>query len=263
MAGDLNLKKSWNPALVKNQTKVWEEEQAKLAELKKIRERNEELAKEQEYLNLLKLQHGDDFNNDDLSKTEKLKLNKLNWMYEDVPHSSKNEAGFIERSDEFVEGKEKVEGMLKGNRSFRRNDGDSISRIVGVGKQKSSAVIEDDPLMKIRSARSTMVTRDARERSPDRSRDQDKHRSDRHRHRDGHRHRHKHRSDTERDSRKDRGLDSRKQDSRKHGDKEHRDKHTHRSNSERDNSHKRNSAEKSSPKELDTSSRAPQVALLY
>lgn len=37
MAGDLNLKKSWNPALVKNQQKVWEEEQQKLDELKRIK----------------------------------------------------------------------------------------------------------------------------------------------------------------------------------------------------------------------------------
>lgn len=55
MAGDLNLKKSWNPALVKNQKKVWEEEQNKLKELKRIKELNQEFQKEQEYRNLLKL----------------------------------------------------------------------------------------------------------------------------------------------------------------------------------------------------------------
>ena len=42
MAGDLNLKKSWNPQLVKNKQKVWQQEQEKLDEFKKIKELNQE-----------------------------------------------------------------------------------------------------------------------------------------------------------------------------------------------------------------------------
>lgn len=101
MAGDLNLKKSWNPALVKNQQKVWEEEQQKLDELKRIKERNQEYKQEQEYLELLKLQHGDQFQIKDLNKQQKLKISKLNWMYDDVPFEGnekveENSSGFIE-----------------------------------------------------------------------------------------------------------------------------------------------------------------------
>lgn len=112
MAGDLNLKKSWNPALVKNQQKVWELEQKKLQELKESKEKNLEFKKEQEYLDLLKLQYGDNFSKDQLSSNEKLKVSKLSWMYEDVPFEKQetetmSSSGFIETTTEFTEVKQK------------------------------------------------------------------------------------------------------------------------------------------------------------
>ena len=108
MAGDLNLKKSWNPALVKNQQKVWELEQKKLQELKESKEKNLEFKKEREYLDLLKLQYGDNFSKDQLSSNEKLKVSKLSWMYEDVPFEKQetetmSSSGFIETTTEFTE----------------------------------------------------------------------------------------------------------------------------------------------------------------
>lgn len=160
MAGDLNLKKSWNPALVKNQSKVWEDEQAKLAELKKIREIDSELKKEQEYKRLLQLQHGDEFNQKDLNKGEKLKLNKLNWMYEDMPFEEPSETakagGFIEHDSEFLQGKEQAENLLQGKKSFKREQGpgDNISRILSVGKSVAAPTNrKDDPLLMIKKQR--------------------------------------------------------------------------------------------------------------
>ncbi|RLV91726.1 Pre-mRNA-splicing factor CWC25 [Spathaspora sp. JA1] len=159
MAGDLNLKKSWNPALVKNQKRVWDQEQAKLEELTKINIKNEEFTKEQDYLNLLKFQYGNDFKVDQLNKSEKLKLNKLNWMYEDVPfeeqeeEETKNDAGFIESKEEFNEGKAKVENLLKGNHTFKskQNTNDRLNRIIGMGKTKSEPEsLSDDPLIRIK-----------------------------------------------------------------------------------------------------------------
>ncbi|RCK65247.1 Pre-mRNA-splicing factor CWC25 [Candida viswanathii] len=162
MAGDLNLKKSWNPALVKNQQKVWKEEQEKLDELKKIKEKNYEYKQEQEYLELLKLQYGDNFESKDLKKLEKLKLSKLNWMYDDVPFENneqveENSSGFIESSLEFTEGKSKVENMLSGNQvaSRKRDRGDTsdrINKIIGVGmsKPQKTSSYSDDPLAKIK-----------------------------------------------------------------------------------------------------------------
>lgn len=167
MAGDLNLKKSWNPALVKNQSKVWEDEQAKLTELKKIREINSDLQKEQEYKRLLQLQHGEEFSEKDLNKGEKLKLNKLNWMYEDMPFESDpasektNEGGFIEHNTEFLEGKAQVENLLQGKKSFKRDQGsgDNISRILNVGKTTvaTPSSRKDDPLLMIMRERMQVV----------------------------------------------------------------------------------------------------------
>ncbi|ABN66778.2 predicted protein [Scheffersomyces stipitis CBS 6054] len=163
MAGDLNLKKSWNPALVKNQKKVWEEEQNKLKELKRIKELNQEFQKEQEYRNLLKLQYGEDFNEGDLKKNEKLKLSKLNWMYDDMPKTdepTENSSGFTESNEEFLEGKTKVENLLNGNKAFNRNKpSDNINRIINVGKTVSSdnKVAQEDPLLSIRSQQQRII----------------------------------------------------------------------------------------------------------
>ncbi|AOW29817.1 pre-mRNA-splicing factor CWC25 [Candida albicans L26] len=186
MAGDLNLKKSWNPALVKNQQKVWEEEQQKLDELKRIKERNQEYKQEQEYLELLKLQHGDQFQIKDLNKQQKLKISKLNWMYDDVPFEGnekveENSSGFIESNVEFTDGKSKVENLLKGNHVVgKKRDGsgtsDRINKIIGVGMTKSSKVsYSDDPLLKIKQQQQ-QAQRVARKQHP----------SDKHSHRSRH-----------------------------------------------------------------------------
>ena len=51
MGGDLNLKKSWHPAIYKNQEAVWKREQAVLAEQRKLdllkREKEEERNREE------------------------------------------------------------------------------------------------------------------------------------------------------------------------------------------------------------------------
>lgn len=186
MAGDLNLKKSWNPALVKNQQKVWKEEQQKLDELKKIKEKNYEYKHEQEYRELLKLQYGDNFDSKDLKKLEKLKLSKLNWMYGDIPFENneqveENSSGFIESSLEFTEGKSKVENMLNGNqvvsRKRDRNDtSDRINKIIGVGisKQQKPTSYSDDPLAKIKQQQQQQ--KQQAQRSSRKSTDSDKHR---------------------------------------------------------------------------------------
>ncbi|CAI5760053.1 unnamed protein product [Candida verbasci] len=158
MGGDLNLKKSWNPALMKNQQKVWEKEQEKLKELKLIKQKNQEFEKEKEYLDLLKLQYGDEFDRSKLSKDEKLKISKLNWMYNDLPFEPTEEIkdeesnGFIQSNQEFVEGKTKVENLLNGSRSFKREaekSNDRINKIINSGTKKLNNDYSDDPLLKI------------------------------------------------------------------------------------------------------------------
>ena len=145
MAGDLNLKKSWNPALVKNQQKVWELEQQKLKDYKDYKSKKDEYKQEQEYLNLLKLQYGEDFNADQLSEKEKLKVSKLSWMYEDVPFEkpteTTNSSGFIESNQEFVEGKAEVENMLNGKIAMKRNKGNNEGRNEAGGSERMNKIL--------------------------------------------------------------------------------------------------------------------------
>lgn len=156
MTGDLNLKKSWNPVLIKNQKKVWEEEQNKLDEFKKIEKINAELKKEQEYLNLLKLQYGEKFNFDSLKKNEKLKLNKLSWMYEDnlsTFNKKKKEIGsqFNEKKTEFNDGKKKVENLLNGNKSYTMRYSSKIDNVITTSICKNTINdLKDDPLFDIK-----------------------------------------------------------------------------------------------------------------
>lgn len=55
MPSDLNLKKSWNPKLLKNQEKVWKREQDALNEFKKIKQRQIEINQQREKLDLINL----------------------------------------------------------------------------------------------------------------------------------------------------------------------------------------------------------------
>lgn len=175
MGGDLNLKKSWNPALVKNQQKVWLKEQEKLEEYKQIKQRNAEFEQEQQYQKLLSLRHGPDYQ-DKISAEEKLKLGKLDWMY----GSSSSAPGLTEVLGEFTEGKAKAEKLLLGLGAMlvsKRAD-QRFMKVINGGK--GSVKASDDPM--------AAVTMAAKQRLPSSSRShrgdsQLKHRSSRDDHR--------------------------------------------------------------------------------
>lgn len=154
--GDLNLKKSWNPALMKNQKKLWDEEQKQLEQYKIAKQRQEELNKEKEQLELLKLQYGDDLTN--LPRDHKLSLNKMNWMYDDgnVKQQSKiNSSGFNEVDEEFLLNKKKVEDMLNNDgislKRSRNSDESGFNKIISDSSKKASKPLSDDPLLQIKN----------------------------------------------------------------------------------------------------------------
>ncbi|CAK7894024.1 pre-mRNA-splicing factor Cwc25p [[Candida] anglica] len=146
MPGDLNLKKSWHPGLVKNQQKIWQQEQDALKEHQKIKERQKELEEEREKEELIRLQYGDDIKS--IPSEKKVELNKLGWMY-DTPN--KNSSGFNEMSGEFLEGKKKVEDMLSG-RSMINVQSSRLEKVIGTKPSSSGNALSfgDDPLMKIK-----------------------------------------------------------------------------------------------------------------
>lgn len=151
MPGDLNLKKSWNPALIKNQKKVWEQEQAALDEHLKLKSRDEELKRERERLDLIKLQYGDA---DKVPVNVKRELSNLDWMYKDPQAQTESEDGFREVDEEFLLGKKQVETMLSGKTQLGGKQESRFEHIVKGKTQDGSNdkhIASNDPLSKIRS----------------------------------------------------------------------------------------------------------------
>lgn len=150
MPGDLNLKKSWNPALVKNQKKVWEREQEALKEYQSIKQRSKEIAQEREKEELIRLQYGQDTSA--LPAKQRLELNKLGWMYEDVGAAKEpelNDSGFREVEEDFLLKKEEVDQLLKSSASLRKRPDSRFDQVTKVGSLKKSSALDDDPLLKI------------------------------------------------------------------------------------------------------------------
>lgn len=188
MPGDLNLKKSWHPGLIKNQKKLWEQEQDALNEHLKIKAKNDELKLEKEKQDLIKLQYGDTTN--EVPIEVKRELNNLNWMYNDSKTNTNNNSKdeFNEMDNEFLLGKRKVENMLSGNKYIETNEVSRFEETVKSSKINDSKV-ENDPLQKIKNEQSKRIQ--SIKGSDRRHSSDEKHRSrDRSPHRHHSRHRH-------------------------------------------------------------------------
>lgn len=232
MPGDLNLKKSWNPALMKNQKKVWEREQEALKEYQTIKQRSKEIALEREKEEMIRLQYGNDPTK--LPTKHKLELNKLGWMY-DGPKEEVDEAGFREVEENFLEKNEEVEQLIKGRAPVRQaatSRFDSIAYL-GVARPAALGLLSDDPLLAIK--------REQRIKRPEpRDRERDRLPSRRHK--------------SERSDRKDRSDRSERSRSERNGsDRNGSDRSKHSSRSER-HRHDRHRSDKSSGRSSDRSS---------
>ncbi|KAG9247150.1 Pre-mRNA splicing factor-domain-containing protein [Calycina marina] len=103
MGGDLNLKKSWHPGIMKNQTKVWEEEKKALEERKLIAVRAKELAEERK---LKEIQ-------DKLEAAgSRKRVDRVDWMYQGP---SSGQAGTNEEMEGYLLGKRRIDGLIKGD----------------------------------------------------------------------------------------------------------------------------------------------------
>lgn len=196
MPGDLNLKKSWHPGLIKNQKKLWEQEQEALNEHLKIKAKNEELKKEKEKQELIKLQYGDSGN---MPVEVKRELNNLNWMYDNSKNKDNSNNEFNDMDEEFLLGKRKVENMLNGNKYIETKEVSRFEETISGPKNKANN-IDNDPLMKIKNEQLKKYqatkalkkhTSDDRHRSRDRSPNRE---SSRHRHNSDRVSKHKHSS---------------------------------------------------------------------
>lgn len=161
MPGDLNLKKSWNPALMKNQKKIWEREQDALKEHQAIKQRTKEIAAEREKEEMIKLQYGADLSK--LPQKQKLELSKLGWMYTDAPKDSNDDDGngFQEVEEDFLQNTAQVEQLLQGNTPALQSLASRFDKVASVGLGRVGSSLNDDPLLLIkRQQRQKSLSRD-------------------------------------------------------------------------------------------------------
>lgn len=206
--GDLNLKKSWNPALIKNQTKIWKQEQKQLDEFKKIKEKQAEYEQEKNDLELLSLKYK---NKDSISKTDKLKLSKMDWMYEGPEvlggTSGDNATKSVATTVSVVDDKSN-----EPKDEMRSEPKHTVAKLAPKSSLKRTEIDLLDPMSQIKK-QMMMAKRDRTDRV-------DKHR---HGHKHGHRHKeHAHGTSSHRDRGRDRDSD-RGRDDRTHREGRHKD----------------------------------------
>jgi hypothetical protein len=236
--GDLNLKKSWHPGLMKNQQKVWEKEQEALAERKKIQERQQEILKEKELAELRELQY---------AKTGKKVGDRVEWMY-DTSGVGDGGALVTNEAEEYLLGKKRVDDLLlkkpdeekKVVRGF-----DRVTQSAGgvISQREELSRSRDDPMAKINEQRAKKMQQVSLEKKLLRDDKERRHRSSQHRSRDeksrssegGHKHRSSH-SRSHRDDRVRRER-SRSRDERRPGEEDRYRYREHSKRSSRDREH--------------------------
>ncbi|TIB40080.1 hypothetical protein E3P86_00817, partial [Wallemia ichthyophaga] len=101
--GDLNMKKSWHPMLMKNQRVVWDKEQDVLHEKKKLEQLRREKDEERQLQQLQQLQH---------ASTGSAPSDRMEWMY--AAPATANSLNSSEMED-YLLGKKRVDHILKGD----------------------------------------------------------------------------------------------------------------------------------------------------
>ncbi|KAL5535819.1 CWC25 [Sanghuangporus sanghuang] len=98
--GDLNMKKSWHPLLMKNQERVWLEEKKALEEKKKLDQLRKEKEEERQMQELQRLQE---------ESTGRKRTEKLEWMYATPATGSSANKNDLE---DYLLGKKRVDKLL-------------------------------------------------------------------------------------------------------------------------------------------------------
>ncbi|KXT10542.1 hypothetical protein AC579_8336 [Pseudocercospora musae] len=248
MGGDLNLKKSWHPALMSNQRRVYNEELKALEERKKTEQVLKERAEERAIQELERLQE---------AAGGKKRVDKVDWMYNGPGSGDPGAGGVTEEMEGYLLGKRRLDGLVK------RNEGDALKKdapqdgFMALNSNANSArdiqsKVSNDPMLAIKkqeqAAYEAMMNDPVRRRQllaaagkgPDESHDKDNDKERRHRH---HRsHRHKHRDDDEDEDRHRRKR-------RRHSDdyEEDRRERRHRSDRHRRRSRSRDPSRPRSP----------------
>lgn len=201
MGGDLNLKKSWNPVLQKNQEKTWLAEKKALEERKRIDQMMRERQEERQMLEIQQLQE---------AAGGKKRANRVDWMY---AGPSNGQLGTTEEMEGYLLGKRRIDGLIKGTENQKLEKSakqDSFMAVQNANTVRDTAAkIREDPMLAIKkqeqAAYEAMMNDPVRRRqlmqaaakengSAEKERGHRHHRSHRHRDRDEEERRSRHRS---------------------------------------------------------------------
>lgn len=142
MGGDLNLKKSWHPNLMKNQQRVWEEEKKQREELKRLEQVRKEIEEQRQLEELQRLQE---------QAGGKKVQEKVSWMY---AGPSTGEGGTTEEMEAYLLGKRRIDNLLKGSENDKLKKGadeTSFMQAPKVNQVRDMAnKIREDPLLAIK-----------------------------------------------------------------------------------------------------------------
>ncbi|TIB71353.1 hypothetical protein E3Q17_02511 [Wallemia mellicola] len=138
--GDLNMKKSWHPMLMKNQRVVWDKEQEVIQENKKLDQLRREKQEERQLQELQKLQE---------ASSGKKASDRMEWMYAAPATGSGLSANDME---DYLLGKKRVDNILKGNDevNLANTQQDVIQTQKANTSRDTSSKIREDPLLSIR-----------------------------------------------------------------------------------------------------------------
>ncbi|KAJ7246322.1 Pre-mRNA splicing factor-domain-containing protein [Mycena haematopus] len=138
--GDLNMKKSWHPLLLKNQEQVWLKEKEALEEKKKLDQLRKEKEEERQMQELQRLQE---------EKTGKKRTEKLEWMYATPATGSSQNPNDLE---DYLLGKKRVDKILTADENAKV--GAAHKNFIAVQNANSArdiaAKIREDPLLAIK-----------------------------------------------------------------------------------------------------------------
>lgn len=140
--GDLNLKKSWHPHLLTNQRRVWESEQAALAERKKTQERIAELKKERAEEEIQRQLE---------ASGARKRVDRVEWMYQGP---TDGQVGTAEEREAFLLGKRRIDTILKDGETKKLEKHASQESFMALqnanNARDTASKIREDPLLAIK-----------------------------------------------------------------------------------------------------------------
>lgn len=203
--GDLNLKKSWHPSLLRNQERVWSEEKRALEERKRIDQLRRERDEERQIQDLQHLQEESGQNRQQA---------RVDWMYQ-APSSATGHMS--EEMDGYLLGKRRIDGILLKNDESQKLSKGAGAESLGVpaaaqaaptNSRDTMSKVMADPLLEIKkreqTAYETAVKESVRREDRERRREERERRGGRDRDSGRRSHRHRERSRSRSPDRRDR-----------------------------------------------------------